>query len=84
MGSGCWVQIGPAPTHLWDWDDPDLRAELVVGTILDTYDCAYVKVSEITPEGIMDSFTPPQFWPWSRLQVMECIIFKQPPERADD
>ncbi len=84
MSNGPWVQIRPSPTHLWDWDDPNLRAQLVVGTILETHDCGYIEVTEITPEGIIDSFDTPQLWTWSVLKGMECLIIEQPPERADD
>ncbi len=86
MSDGPRVQIGPG-RHWWDWDDPSLRAELVVGTILETYDCAYIKVKEITPEGIIQDggiLEGPHLWTWSQLKGLECLIVEQPPERADD
>lgn len=67
-----WMQVGPAPTHLWAWDDPDFREQLEVGMILFTYDCAYLGVREIRDDGIVD--TGGTFRTWGQLKRLEATI----------
>ncbi len=59
----------------WSWSRPALRAQLRVGTVLETYDCGYIRVDAITDEGIVSCGSQ---WSWAELTRLECIIYEQP------
>jgi len=73
-----WFQVGPPPKHLWAWSRQELRDQLRVGSILMTYDCGYIRVDEITDEGVISRspFSDRHLWTWAALEGLECIICK--------
>lgn len=74
-----WAKVGPDRSYLWNWDDENLQKSLKVGMILETYDCGYIRVDEITPEGIVqrESVVGEYTWTWDRLKALECIIYSE-------
>ena len=66
--------------HLWDWSRPEVRQQLQIGTILEDYDCGYIRVEGITPEGVVSPtiFEARHLWTWDALQKGEHIIYEQP------
>ena len=71
-----WHRTGPDRSHHWAWHSPDLRARIRVGMVLETYDCAYLRVKEIAEEGIVaDGIEGPFLWTWETLERLECTIF---------
>lgn len=74
-----WMQIGPKPAEPWAWDRPELRPQLRIGMVLETYDCGYIRVEEITPDGVV-SRTPDSdrhLWTWADLQRLECTVVEE-------
>jgi hypothetical protein len=69
-----------SPDNEYDWENPDRRALLRVGTVLETYDCGYIRVEQIVPEGVVSRGvrTPRRLWTWKALKKLECIIYHQP------
>lgn len=67
------------PTYRWT-TDLEARARLQIGTVLETYDCAYLRVDAITPEGVIcpNISSPGAIETWADLERCECIIYSQP------
>jgi hypothetical protein len=67
------------PTYRWT-TDLEARARLRIGTVLETDDCAYLRVDAITPEGVIcpNIFSPGALVTWAKLERCECIIYSQP------
>lgn len=61
-----------------DWSLPSSRENLRVGDILETYDCGYIAVKDIKPEGVIQGNTaaifPDHFWTWEKLNFYGCCI----------
>jgi hypothetical protein len=57
-----------------------LQDQVRVGTVLETYDCGYILVEEILPEGVISRtpINPRYLWTWSDLSRLQCIIYRQP------
>lgn len=76
MSIGEWnhtYQVGPVPSHKWNWNDPELQARAAPGVILMTDDCAYFVVEEVRPTGlILAPGLARPFWNWDRLRISEC------------
>lgn len=66
------------------WIDK-IRPQLVVGTVLETYDCGYIRVDELVDEGVIaPTFIDPRYlWTWKDLFRLSCIIYEQPATGAD-
>lgn len=64
----------------WNWDRPELRAELRRGTVLETYDCGYIHVEEVTGDGVVsrEVFAPHFLWRWDALTRLKCTVYSQP------
>ncbi len=77
-----WIQFGPKPTEQWAWGSPELRQQLRVGTILETYDCGYIRVEEITPDGVVSRTlnSDRHLWTWADLQRLECTFYEESEE----
>lgn len=76
-----WTQVGPSAFHKWDWSRPELRAELRVGTVLESHDCAYIVVLGVTPEGVISqTFRKGEdvLWTWQELTRSGYLIYEQP------
>jgi hypothetical protein len=78
------MQSGFPPSHLWAWRDPEFRAQLRPRVILETYDCGYILVMEVRPDGVIqgNAAAPPSapagrehLWTWDALERLECIIW---------
>ncbi len=68
----------PADLKPWQWTRPELQAQLTIGTILLTDDCACFAVRGITPEGVISPFPPgygPNLLTWEYLEQKECVTF---------
>jgi hypothetical protein len=75
----------PAPTvRSSDWDNPELRAKLRVGTVLETYDFGYISVVEVTPDGVIGRTVvePGSLWTWGALSSYGCTIYSQPGDES--
>lgn len=61
--------------HSLEW-----REQLRIGTILETDDFAYIRVDEITPEGVCsrNPYSNRFLWTWTALKKADCIIYSQP------
>lgn len=61
-----------------DWSLASARDRLRVGDILETYDCGYIAVKEITADGVIQGNTATgfaeHFWTWERLNFYSCCI----------
>ena len=74
------MQSSFPPGHLRAWHDPESRAQLRPGVILETYDCGYILVMEVRPDGVIQgnaatpSSTPAgheHLWTWNALERLE-------------
>lgn len=67
------------PSCLWT-TDLDLRDRLRIGTVLETSDCAYLRVDAITPEGVIcpRQWSPGALVSWQELERDGCVIYSQP------
>jgi hypothetical protein len=68
----------PAPLKPWQWTRAELQAQLTVGTILMTDDCACFAVTGITPEGVISPWPPGyghHLLTWDYLEQKECVTF---------
>jgi hypothetical protein len=74
-----WIQFGPEPTGQWAWDRPEFRQQLRIGTVLETYDCGYIRVEEITPDGVVARApsSDRHLWTWADLQRLECTVYDE-------
>jgi hypothetical protein len=55
-----------------DWENPEARSELRLGDIVETDDCAYLGVREITEDGIRCQSG--HLWSWSRLNSRQARL----------
>lgn len=64
----------------WDWDNVALRAQLRIGTVLESDDFAYISVLEIAPNGVVSRglISRRQSWSWTTLKRGEFRIYSQP------
>jgi hypothetical protein len=68
----------------WNWSDPALRAQLRIGTVLETDDFGYIRVIDVTADGVVSlggSF-PRHLWKWDELTQLKCTIHVQPDEAS--
>lgn len=77
-----WIQFSPKPTRQWAWDRPEFRQQLRIGTVLETYDCGYIRVEEITPDGVVSRApsSDRHLWTWADLQRLECTVYEESEE----
>lgn len=67
---------------IWARDGERFRNALRPGTVLETYDCGYLTVNAVTPDGVLvDTICAhDRLYDWETLERYDCLVYYQPAE----